>query len=106
MLVKFIHTWFAPSVPRQVDKIRIICGQRFKEGVHEVSEEYRDILPKTAIIVDEAPVIARQQELTLQEADVDRAASNEEMKQHELAQKRLESLAHAREVKAANRKDK
>ena len=103
MLVKFRKTWFAPSLPIQVDKIRQMSGQRFKAGEHEVAEEYRDILPKDAVIMEEYSVIEKQRELTLREADLERAAADAERIAMEKAQEQSVRMEKARAAKAAKR---
>lgn len=80
MRVKLTANWFAPTEIVKVDKIRSMGGQRFKKGEHEFPDEWKDVLPKSAIILvgpveKESPV--PNKEPSLKDFDQDRAASNE-----------------------------
>jgi len=76
MQVKFVTTWFAPTDVRNPDKIRSISGRRFKPGVHEVPEGLRDFLPASAKIVEEEVKEPDVDEVSIQDLDPERAASD------------------------------
>lgn len=76
MRVLLERTWFAPSSSVKVDKIRHMGGQRFKRGEHEFPDEWKSILPPSAIILSgpaepETPV---DESMLHRELDMERAS--------------------------------
>ncbi len=87
MLVRLKNKWFAPPVrsnpTRRPNKIQSMSGRRFPAGKQEISDEYFDYLPKSAMVLkgpdgseqeQEAEVVDPNAELKV--ADVERAAGD------------------------------
>jgi hypothetical protein len=98
MLVLLKNTWFAPTEPIQIDKIR------------QIPEYLREHLPSSAIILDDTDVnedVKKPEVNLLREADLARAGSMERAKlleelsaEEELKKKAVaERCAKAREAK-------
>lgn len=55
MLVRLANKWFAPAVrsnpTRRPNKIQSMSGRRFPAGKQEISDEYFDYLPKSAMVL-------------------------------------------------------
>ena len=85
MRVDFKFPWFAPGGDIVKDK-RPFKGRLFRRGVQNVPEELRDILPKSARIMDEnttKKVLSAKPELPrLADFDLDRAAADDEKEVH------------------------
>jgi hypothetical protein len=93
MKVKLQHDWFAPTDTQRVGSGAIVlrsAGRMYRgaggpeQGVHDMPEELREFLPKSATIVGEevvdAPVKRKRPDLTLKDFDFDRAAGEAEDK--------------------------
>ena len=83
MRVKLVATWFAPTEPVHVDKLRSMSGQRFKQGEHTFPDEWKGILPSSAVIL-EGPVEKTspipEEKPSLKDFDEERQASNQVQK--------------------------
>ena len=55
MLVRLKANWFAPGNLRRPDKLRIMSGRRYRKGEYELPLEAFDVLPKSAVILDDGP---------------------------------------------------
>jgi hypothetical protein len=77
MRVKLDKAWFAPSAARKPNVLTTISGKRYRAGVHELPEDMRPYLPKTAVVLDDAePVVVHEAEVDeRKEADVARQAA-------------------------------
>jgi hypothetical protein len=77
MLVKLKNSWFASTPRVTLNPVFSTVGRRYKAGVHEMPEEYRDILPSTAVVLDEPPVEeVKPEPVSLKDFDDVRAAGN------------------------------
>ena len=104
MLVNFQAPWFAPSEGKVKDKIRVMSGRFFRKGIHEVDEELRAVLPKTAKIIEAIPVVEEEKKAeTLKDfdqlrKDADAYVEKEAEAEKTLLEQRQERMAKAREV--------
>ena len=103
MIVKFVATWFAPSDVVQRDKIQKISGRRFRAGVHDVPDELKEFLPKSATILKDVPEEPDQEGVveTLRDFDDVRKAQDEFQEKVEKAEEdakkvKQERMANAR----------
>ncbi len=105
MLVEFKHAWFSPTDEITKDKIQKISGTLYKKGVHEIPENLRERLPKSAKILEKKPeVVVEKESNDLKDYDTERSAADHFVKIAEEAEKTLterrrEIMAKAREVK-------
>ena len=89
MLVRLANKWFAPPVKssptRRPNKIQSMSGRRFPAGKQEISDEYFDYLPKSAMVLrgpERASVLPLSKvevadpNADLKAADVERAAGD------------------------------
>lgn len=82
-------------------RIRSISGVRYRPGVHEIPDEYLDILPSSAKVVEgreEAEKVQRN--VTLKDLDELRHGAKEVDKKVEAAEARRSNLEKARAAKA------
>lgn len=108
MLVEFKFPWFGPTKVVVKDKIQHVSGKRYKRGVHEVPDELRDLLPKTAKVLNEKPKEVKKEIESTDIKDYDqerkdadhfaKVAEKAEKEYKTLKEQRQERMAHAREV--------
>jgi len=104
MLVELKSTWFAPSEVVQKDKIQSISGRRYKKGVHEIPDELKNLLPKSAKVLRSKPKEEEKPSDDLKDYDMDRKASDDLIKkldvvEQTLTERRREQMAKARAAK-------
>jgi hypothetical protein len=95
MLVELKEKWFAPTEATQYAKgLKLFTsGRRYRPGVHEIPDELKDKLPKSAVILeekpihDEVPVVHK----SLKDFDETRAIADEEVKIAEKAEETRKS---------------
>jgi hypothetical protein len=117
MKIKLKLPWFAPTVSDQINILYKRGGQRFRPGVHEVSDALYDALPSDTVILvppngkpavhEERGVTKKQFEeksMEARELDHIQAAHDEAEKNRKEARKAI--LAKAREAKAAKRAER
>ena len=55
MRVRLRNTWFAPTNVGQASNRSVsTSGRAYAPGTYDMPEEYRDILPSSAIVLDDA----------------------------------------------------
>lgn len=115
MLVDFKAPWFGPTQVVIKDKIQSISGKRYKVGIQEVDKSLKNVLPKSAVIVDKIPEVKEEKvEESLKDFDIERFAADkisematEADEQYEKNKKaKQERMAHAREAKGAKKGNK
>lgn len=55
MKVTLKRGWFAPTLARVPNKLQTISGRMFPKGTYTMPNEYRDALPKDAIVHGDKP---------------------------------------------------
>lgn len=102
MLVELHDPWFAPSEPRQRDKIQVISGIKYKKGIHEIPDELRDVLPSSAKILNEMPEeIVEKESDDLKDYDQERKAADALQAVIEVGDKAALSLKERRQGQMA-----
>lgn len=101
MIVKFEYPWFAPTIENHRDAIQSTSGKFYKKGVQNIPDDLRDVLPSSAIILEDIPQLAEKPELTYRDFDQER--KDEDTVQATLAEVELERkrdrMANARAAK-------
>lgn len=113
MLVELKYDWFAPTESNERDVIFKTSGQRYKRGVHEMPDELRESLPKTAIILNRIPDPIAEPEPSTNPADYDQERKDAdhvikvaEEAEQALKEQRQANMAKARAAKKEKAKQK
>lgn len=105
MKVLFKSAWFGPSEVQREGKINQSSGRRYRPGIHFVPAELKDLLPKSAkILEDDTPPpapVSRDPGLSLRDFDETRAAGDAETEKAQEAEEALRKNAERLQAELA-----
>lgn len=104
MKVRLKYKWFGPTAVEDSHKgLKVISGTLYPAGeVISISAKYKDILPKTAEILDDSDVVEKERKKesnTLRDLDEVRAEMDAIEKKTEEAEAIKKSMANVRAAK-------